>query len=257
MSLFNDITIKQTVLFIFWTALLSNVDAFSAQTLFPFQRFTFAPNNVCTNPNSFYSTKTANGTLQHLDFTMRNVPGEGDCIFQAVALATSTSLGMGGNNAFLRVVKDEAREVVAQILSAEGTLHIEGKRIVRTFDLLRSAAKKEQLDNEQYLQMLRNGTLHGGGTELTVLSNVLRRPISVYELVWDEDKLGGHIPENCEVKCVGTFGDIFIDPLLDIPNHVILSGIREGAYSWHIHILIVDAGGGDKHACSLLPKIFC
>lgn len=237
------------------TLLISIVNSFSTQKLFPFQRFTFAPNNVCINPRSFYSKrKDLNETLQHLEFTMRNVPGEGDCMFQAVALATSTSLGLGGNNALLRAIAHETREVVAQVLSAEGTLHIEGLRIARTCDLLNSAAKDEQINEEQYLQRLRNGTLQGGGTELTVLSNILRRPISVYELVWEEDKFGTEVPESCAIAHMGSFGDIFLDPLLDIPNHAVLSGIQEGAYSWHIHILVVDAGGGEKHACALLPK---
>ena len=60
---------------------------------------------------------------------MRNVPGEEDCISQALALATSRSLGIGGNSAFLRAVKDEAREEVAQNLSTERTLHTEGKKL--------------------------------------------------------------------------------------------------------------------------------
>jgi|AntRauTorckE5430_2_1112549.scaffolds.fasta_scaffold00168_4 hypothetical protein len=235
--------------------LISKAASFSAQQTVPFHQFSFAPNNVCIRPSSFYCQNDGkNGTQPNLEFTMRNVPGEGDCMFQAVALAASTSLGLGGNNALLRAVARETREVVAQVLSAKGTLHIEGQRIVRACDLLGSAAKNEQIKEEEYLQLLRNGTLQGGGTELTVLSNVLRRPISIYELVWDGVKLSVDVPEICAVSHMGSFGDIFLDPLLNIPDHAILSGIQEGAYSWHIHILVVDGGGGEKHACVLLPK---
>ena len=205
-------------------------------------------------PQYFIAKHHVHGRDVDLEFTMKNVPGEGDCMFLAVALATSTSMGLGGNDALLRAIANETREVVAQVLSAkEGNLHVEGRRLVRATDLLRSAAKQEGVDIDTYIQLLRSGTLQGGGPELTVLSNVLRRPISVYELSDDEHFEGG-VPNICKIKRVGSFGDIFTDPLYDIPNHAVLSGLQEGAYSWHIHVLVVDAGSGDKHACALLPR---
>ena len=51
---------------------------------------------------------------------MRNVPGEGDCMFLAVALAAATSSGMGGNDAFLRALSKDTRNVVAQVLGGGG-----------------------------------------------------------------------------------------------------------------------------------------
>ncbi len=111
----------------------------------PFQKFVFAPNNVCVLPKSFYSPMNGNETGS-LEFTMRNVPGEGDCMFLAVALATSTSMGLGGNNALLSAVANETRGVVADVLGAGcGHLHVEGNRIVRVADLLKSAARNEGL----------------------------------------------------------------------------------------------------------------
>lgn len=217
-----------------------------------------------------------------MEFTLKNVPGDGDCMFLAVALATSTSMGLGGNNALLNAVADETREVVAQVLSTpQGHLHVNGKRIVRVRDLLKSAAMNENVSMETYIKLLRNGTLQGGGPELTVLSNVLRRPISIYELdelVYEDDvdsiKLGDDtelrnnntnvqvqktisssiIPSRFRIKCVGTFGDLFKDPCSEIPNPAVISGLLPGAFSWHIHLLILDSGPNEKHACALLPK---
>lgn len=57
----------------------------------------------------------------------------------------------------------------------------------------------------------------------------------------------------CRVKRVGVFGDLFADPLLSMPDSAVLSGLQPGAYSWHLHILIVDASLNEKHACVLLP----
>ena len=239
-----------------------------ALALVPFQRFAFAPNNVCIKPRSFHAfQKMENGTSQTLEFTMRNVPGEGDCMFLAVSLATCTSYGLGGNYALLRAISNETRGVVAQILSVEkGNLHVEGKRIVRVSDLLKSAARNEKVSESDYINMIRNGTLQGGGPELTVLSNVLRRPISIYEIdtsdaafatTWNhDDDNEKDVPENiCPIKCVGSFGEVFQDPCLEIPQSAILQNIQAGAFSWHIHVLVVDSDNGEKHACALLPKV--
>jgi len=236
-----------------------------ALSLVPYQRFSFAPNYVCIKPSSFHAfQKLENGTSQTLEFTMRNVPGDGDCMFLAVALATCTSYGLGGNYAFLRAISNETRDVVAQILSVDkGNLHVEGKRIVRVSDLLKSAARNENVSGIEYVNMIRNGTLQGGGPELTVLSNVLRRPISIYEIdtsdeaftsTWNRDD-GKDVPNICPIKCVGSFGQIFQDPCLEIPQSAILQNIQAGAFSWHIHVLVVDSGNGEKHACALLPKV--
>ena len=100
---------------------------------------------------------------------MRNVSGDGDCVFLAVALATATSMGLGGSNTLLRAISRQTRDVVAQVLErglieneeedsrASGTsssvsdaktggnLWIEGKRLVTTRTLLKSAARGEGL----------------------------------------------------------------------------------------------------------------
>ncbi len=220
----------------------------------PFRRFTFAPNSVCIKPQLFVADRVM-GEYQQLEFTMRDVPGEGDCMFLAVALATNAAMGLGGSNGLLRSIANETRFVVAQVMnSEEGYFHIEGNRVVRARDLLLSAAQSEGIDCETYIRYVKDGTLQGGGPELTVLSNVLRRPISVYELDWDEDKYKGTIPDVCQLKCMGSFGEIFKDPLSKIEFPAVLSGLQPGAYAWHIHILVVDTGAGEKHAVTLLPQ---
>jgi len=199
---------------------------------------------------------------------MRNVPGTGDCMFQAVILASLTSMGLGGNDVLLRAIARETRAVVAQVLQCpNGNLIIEGNRLVPARDLWMSAAKQEGLSPQEYLEKLqlegRGGGLYGGGPELTVLSNVLRRPISVYELdptastsSSTEAKSSSNNSSSCPIVCKGVFGmPRFADPCASIPNSAILSGLQPGAYSWHLHVLVSDvASTGTKHACVLLPQ---
>ena len=242
-----------------------------------FQRFVFAPNGVCIKPllfiesspsllSSHNATTTAAATTAttrkgNRQFTMRNVPGEGDCMFQATALAAATSFGLGANMVLLRTIAKDTRQVVASILESEGNLYIEQSRFVPARQLLKSAARQEGITPEEYLTLLRKegseGGLYGGGPELAVLSNVLRRPISVYEL--DDDNSPEAVEVNatdscCRIICKGIFGaPIFRDPCRSILDSAVLSNLQPGAYSWHLHILVVDAGG-EKHACVLLPQ---
>lgn len=184
-------------------------------------------------------------------------------MFLAVALATLTSMGLGGNDTLLRAISRETRDVVATVLEApSGHLVIEGKRLVTAHTLLRSAAKGEGLSTEEYLVQLRKegieGGLYGGGPELTVLANLLRRPISIYEI--DHTRYEQSQQEEGDVSYIqrmGVFGkDFFQDPLKELPESAILTHpwVHKGAYSWHLHILVVDTSPSEKHACVLLPQ---
>ena len=94
-----------------------------------------------------------------------------------------------------------------------------------TQKLLQSAAAQEGLHPKKYLRLLRKegaeGGLHGGGPELTVLANVLRRPISIYELVSNDDTFGGANIEDensLSIECKGVFcKESFRDPAFGIP----------------------------------------
>ena len=249
--------IRQLLLHAFWVLLL--VKTCSGFAVKP---FVLAPNGVCLDPPYF-----SDGCQR---FIMRNVPGDGDCMFLAVALAAATSMGVGGNNALLRAISLETRAVVAQIMNSPGNLHIEGDRIVPAKDLLASASRKEGLTPQDYLEKLQKegieGGLYGGGPELAVLSNILRRPISIYELdhklsngnvilQGDDDDDDDDDDTVCSIQCMGVFGDIFQDPCAtSIPDSAVLSGLQPGAYSWHLHILVLDASPVEKHACVLLPQ---
>jgi hypothetical protein len=288
----------------------------------PFSNFCFAPNGVCISPkyfvtelqeepnndsnntaaNAAHSSNSMSNDNQQLlydkYFTMRNVPGDGDCMFLAVALAAATSTGLGMSNKMLNNLSRETREIVAQVLSApSGKLFIgpDINNIVDASQLLQSAVSQEPTINttEDYLIALRkegrDGGLYGGGPELAVLSNVLRRPISIYEVdenslqqqqqrsnndeCYKNDRSSSNSSSNDEVSssssssspsdefcfpitCKGSFGEgVFDDPCLtSIPDSAVISNIQPGAYSWRLHILVLDVSPTERHACVLLPQ---
>jgi hypothetical protein len=206
-------------------------------------RLEFDAQGVCTSPRYFRQKDER--------FTLRNVPGDGDCMFLAVALATQLSMGLDhsvtGEDDLPRLesMAQETRNVVSRVLQSSGSLVIDKDQPpVSARALLASAVAKEDTTTEDYLERLetigRLGGMYGGGPELAVLSNILRRPISIFELASD-DLL---TEKECRIERQGTFG-CFDDPL---PEDSAIP------FSWHLHILVVDVSPHEKHACVLLPE---
>jgi len=296
-------SMSRPIFFIAVTALqLVHISAFSAPSPnFAFQSFIFdETTGICRSPSSFHydplptDNKDQDSTKLDQYFVLRNVPGDGDCVFHAVLSSVFISMGMlnpdaafTSNNLMSSMVL-EMRNVVANFLtSPDGTLYVNNKprkRLVRSRDLLVSAAKSEGFSTDEYLAKLRLpgrlGGLYGGGPELTVLSNILRRPISIYHLSPSKSNA-----ESCKIDRVGVFGEgLYEDPCNTIPNSVVSNAVfftmnrktapddpsqqQQGPKgsaassvlsspfkcSWHLHILIADASEDEKHACVLLPS---
>jgi hypothetical protein len=245
---------RKVLLFVYIQYMICN----DSHSFTPFSSFQFAANGVCTRPHTFVSTITSenNNYNNHTaTFSMRNVPGNGDCMFLAVALATLVSMGLechdDTHTAHLWSMATELRAVVASILASPNqNLVIQNDRIVTARALLESAAAQEQLSTDDYLTALRHN-LHGGGPELTVLSNILRRPICIYEAATAAQTTSSWKNENeteFSIQCQGTFGQgIFVDPLRTIPDTAALQ------LNWPLHILVVDSSPHEKHACVLIP----
>jgi len=175
---------------------------------------------------------------------------------------------------FSNTMATEMRCSVANILSSpEGTLYVNNKpkkRIVRCKDLLKSAANNEGLSTKEYLRKLRKsgreGGLYGGGPELTVLSNMLRRPLSIYHLKQTNNNIQNS--KSREIIRMGCFGEgLFEDPCQSIPDSIVSNAVffsldsRSSSPSspmrpsWHLHILIADVSENERHASLLLPSI--
>jgi len=223
-------------------------------------------------------------------------------MFLAVAFATAVSMGLASrtrtngldehnDTAMLRTLAKEMRQLVAKVLSSEGNVLIAGKRICSARGLLKSSATAEGMTPARYLARLvkggRRGGLNGGGPELTILSNILRRPISIYEVhkpdviegssgiragmesEWQnpgaeaaEGCMSSKDVENgssCRIQRVGSFADSFVDPCAVVPNSAVLAdqtASTPGLCSWGIHILVLDTASTvmEKHAIALLPQ---
>jgi hypothetical protein len=243
---------RVSLLFFLASDFLVSTSAFSSVILPP--RFLKFENGICTR--AF--------TDGERSFSMRNVQGDGNCMLAAVHLAAeATVLGWKEGRSACPEEAKRLRATIAEILSSEGTLYIEDDRIVSTTALLNSAANQEGLSPDEYLDKLSldgpEGGMFCGGPELTVLSNLYRRPISIYEL--DDAQFRSMITEKNTISIGedtpipidkrGTFGlNLFEDPCVAYPGSAVATS-RE----WHIHVLVLDVSAKEKHACVLLPEV--
>lgn len=127
-------------------------------------------------------------TLHHTPVTIRQVPGDGNCLFHSIA--TCLALATNGTHvcmrdtsnlyAVSRMLRSAAVDCLAQ--NPHRRLFLQGGEYLRAGELVSAAAAQYDLTGEEYCVQMRRDAYWGGGPEIVALCNVLRRPIHVYEL---------------------------------------------------------------------------
>lgn len=166
-------------------------------------------------------TSYPNNKSQDLDIPViiRQVPGDGDCLFHAVAISLNLIQGgrhltMDSTNS-LWALKDTSRRLrrmAVECLRSYNVDHphksrlpfnnrphhsdskirkakrykrlfIQGCESMATSQLLSTAASQYGISSQEYCDLMEQDSYWGGGPEIVALCNVLKRPIHVYELV--------------------------------------------------------------------------
>ena len=127
-------------------------------------------------------------TLHHTPVTIRQVPGDGNCLFHSIA--TCLAYATNGTHvcmrdtsdlyAVSRMLRSAAVDFLAQ--NPHRRLFLQGGEYLRAGELVSAAAAQYDLTGEEYCEQMRRDSYWGGGPEIVALCNVLRRPIHVYEL---------------------------------------------------------------------------
>ena len=138
-----------------------------------------------------YSGPKSRQTLPHQYAQIRQVPGDGNCLFHA--LSTTLAYAVNGTHADLRnatwlyhhsaVLRGLAVECLRR--KPRKWLCLQGEECLRAKDLVDAAASQYNMTGEQYCALMKKDSYWGGGPEIVALCNVLRRPIHVYELTED------------------------------------------------------------------------
>lgn len=122
---------------------------------------------------------------------VRQVPGDGNCLFHSLAAAlkmAETGKHMNFTSSSLsyvdRSTSMQLRQRAIDMLSKRPLrkLFLQGNDFLRACDLVQTAASQYSITGDEYCRLMRKDGYWGGGPEIVALSNALRRPIHVYEL---------------------------------------------------------------------------
>lgn len=79
------------------------------------------------------------------------------------------------------------RKVTPSSSSSSRRLFLQGDEYISSSELLNAASSQFNINGEEYCTLMRNEGYWGGGPEIVALSNFLKRPIHVFELIPKED----------------------------------------------------------------------
>lgn len=130
--------------------------------------------------------------LRHQYARIRQVPGDGNCLFHSVSAALSLAMNSTHvdmyNTTLLKISSAFLRSLAVDCLAKRQRriLYLQGDEYLRAKDLVDAAARQYNMTGERYCQFMRKDSYWGGGPEIVALCNVLKRPIHVYELTEDK-----------------------------------------------------------------------
>jgi hypothetical protein len=135
---------------------------------------------------SEYTVKQDSGNAMTTKFKVRQVPGDGGCLFHSLAVSIAFRRDKSHPEAFdgkLRELSLRLRQLSIDVLGKVGEcLVMEGDERIASHELLEMVASNYNMTSADYLCKMADPKTWGGGPEIVALSNYFRRPIHVYEL---------------------------------------------------------------------------
>jgi OTU-like cysteine protease len=126
--------------------------------------------------------------LEMVQVNIRQVPGDGNCLFHSIStcmaqVVNGTQLEYPTHLGWLYRHSASLRQQAVDCLRQKRkTLYLQGREYLRANDLVEAAAAQYGITASQYCDLMQQDSYWGGGPEIVALSNVLKRPIHVYEL---------------------------------------------------------------------------
>mmetsp|Transcript_12618 Transcript_12618/g.24233 ORF Transcript_12618/g.24233 Transcript_12618/m.24233 type:complete len:326 (+) Transcript_12618:57-1034(+) len=119
---------------------------------------------------------------------IRQVPGDGNCLFHSISLCLQHATN-GTHWDVSKCLEDLythsqtlRQQAVDCLRQPHKRLFLQGRETLKSGELVQAAAQQYGLTSEEYCQAMEQDCVWGGGPEIVALSNLLQRPIHVYEL---------------------------------------------------------------------------
>lgn len=151
-------------------------------------------------------------------YAIRQVPGDGGCLFHAltVAMIFEKTRKHVAFDEKTRHMSDKLRKLSVLLLKRRDvSLFIENGECTTSSDLLRIVSEHYNMSQAEYCEQMLLSSSWGGGPEIVALCNHLQRPIYVFELCRHDNGVGGNseieqCPENAcklfDLRICGKFG---------------------------------------------------
>jgi len=134
------------------------------------------------------------------EFRVRQVPGDGNCLFHAVActleyVVNATHSDMRSRvelrrrSSLLRFDACELLSLEKQRKKLRRKVFLQGEDSLPVEELVSAAAQQYNISGEEYVSSMREDSTWGGGPEIVALCNILERPIHVYELASEANSI--------------------------------------------------------------------
>ena len=128
---------------------------------------------------------TKNAKSEGGKFTLKQVPGDGGCLFHSIASVLRFE-HTGYSSPFNPMTQDYSislRRIAINTLSeSDFELEVEGDERMSAKRLLEVVAGHYNTTIKSYCDRMRERSAWGGGPEIVALSNLFSRPIHIYEL---------------------------------------------------------------------------
>jgi hypothetical protein len=182
MNIHQLLSCRLCILFAIFVLQLATIESSSRALPPSFLSSTYA---VTENEQQF-----ASNNFKHKEFYIRNVPGDGSCLFHAISVCLRHKLlrTHGDFDTTCRELSRRLRSLACDVMC--GCLGIDTLFVIEDGVPLITFVELQDLMSEKYNQsfqdyvsnMRHNLSAWGGGPEIIAISNYLQCPIHVYEL---------------------------------------------------------------------------
>jgi len=142
------------------------------------------------------SGKHHKSNLVNVPVRVRQVPGDGNCLFHSVTVCLNmveneTHYSYENNEIddlrnLSRILRERAVDYLTD--KPKRKLYLQGDEYWRAKELLEQSASQYSCTPQEYCNNMRKESYWGGGPEVVAICNLLKRPIHIYELYSSQHK---------------------------------------------------------------------
>jgi hypothetical protein len=133
------------------------------------------------------------------EYWIRQVPGAGSCLFDAITVSyldSNTTIHQPYNKA-MKSFSKRLRQSAVETLLSNVTLPLANDETIPSQKLLELTALEYNISPSEYCQLMLNSGTWGGGPEILAITQLLKRPINIFEVCCKENDPNLYLSKTC------------------------------------------------------------